>query len=563
MSNLIQEHIISPEIHASLQHVLSGNTAVFVPSEVYNALSNEKTVKPELRNSTFRNLTDKPLFDLCNKILDDINEKNSHNKCKFLLFENDIMHIKYSEGEYFKVHEDYLSLNSNIIEEYSMIICINADCDGGETILHFNDYFKYQSKASVTPGSCLLFRKDIPHEGSVLKSGHKEIITLNLWKIMDESQRIVVVKFNDSNKTCVIAENKIIDRSKNNLLKTFLKGKEDSKNKILFYNANCPYEDFLIIDKIYKGYAISCDELYEHKELIDYYQFNYQNLLVKNFSEDLKKKAEPHGLIPCYSSRKNDVILFNDEGTHIEFIEQIKINNLSYVPFKILLGEGTLTYGGGMEGTPPKSIKMMPLLATFSERNNVMYYCNPMTSDDNLDVYYYSPDPFVKHIYKKSLKKFKNIKVGHNMEITGCDDRKDDIIVDYTDFDFNGSSIHFNLGISIDTNNYSEIIKFITIPQQLSMTVKKESAFTKRPSGDNSVYYVNSKSKLSLKSYHYEKIIDKVEEIDLYDTVISKLNSMSLIHSQKKSHHREHFYCNENVYGTFSFLMIYGALKID
>lgn len=562
MSNLIQEHIISPEIHTALQHVLSGNTAIFVPSEVYNALSNEKTIEPELRNSSFRNLTDKALFDLCNKILDDINEKNSKNKFRFLLFENDIMHIKYSEGEYFKVHEDYLSLNSNIIEEYSMIICINADCDGGETILHLNDYFKYPSKASVTPGSCLLFRKDIPHEGSILKSGHKEIITLNLWKIMDESQRIVVVKFNDSNKTFVIPENKIIGRSKDNLLKTFLKSNADSNQKILFYDANCSPEDFLIIDKIYNGYAISCDELYEHRELIDHYQFNYQNLLVKNFSEDLKKKAEPNGLVPCYSSRKNDVILFNDEGTHIEFIEQIKLNNLSYVPFKILLGEGTLTYGGGMEGTPPKNIKMMPLLVTFSERNNVMYYCNPMTKNNNIDEYDYDPVPFVEHIYKKSLKKFKNIKVGQNMKITNWDD-EDNIIVDYTDFDFNGSPIHFNLGISIDTNNYSEIIKFVTTPQQLSMNVKKASAFSKRPSGDKSVYYVDSKSKLSLKSYHYEKIIDKVEEIDLYNTVISKLNSMSLIHSQKKSHSEGHFYCNENVYGSFSFLMIYGAVQID
>ena len=305
MSNLIQEHILAPEIHAALQHVLSGNTAVFVPSEVYNALSDEKTVKLELRNSTFRTLKDKALFDLCNKILDDINEKNSHNKFKFLLFENDVMHIKYSEGEYFKVHEDYLSLNSNIIEEYSMIVCINADCYGGETILHLNNNFKYSSKASVTPGSCLLFRKDIPHEGSVLKSGCKEIITLNLWKVLDESQRSVVVKFNDSDKTCVIPENKIISNSENNLLKTFLNTKigSNKESKVIFYKPLHTYEEFLVIEKIYNGYAISPDEIYQYEEIIDFYLFDYQKLLVKSFVESIKQSSNnTNNPIPCHQS---------------------------------------------------------------------------------------------------------------------------------------------------------------------------------------------------------------------------------------------------------------------
>lgn len=561
MYNFIQEHYISPEILASLQHALAGNTALFTPSQVYNAISDEKTIEPELRNSNFRTLTDKILFELCNKVLDGINEKNAVNKYNFLLFENDVMHIKYSQGEYFKVHEDYLSLDSNLIEEYSMIICINADCVGGETVLHLNENFKYPSRASVTPGSCLLFRKDIPHEGSVLQSGCKEIITFNVWRVLDESQQVVIVKFDNSDKTCAIPANKIIAHPEDTLLKVFLNTKLGSgkESPVIFFNSNCTYDEFKVIEKIYNGCAISCDELSQYREIIDYYLFDYQKLLVKNFSAAIHADSIITPL--SYSLSQNDnIMLFNHEGTYLEFVEQIKINNLSYVPFKMLLVEGSLSYGGEMSGTPTTHIKMMPCMVSFSERNNVMYYCNPMTTR-SIEKKYYNNTAFVDHIDEQCLKKFKNIKHEGSMEITGYDDYFDDenmVIVDYSDYDFNGKSIHFNLGVILQ----GDPIKSVIIPQQLSMKVKKASAYSHRPFGDNSIYYIDSKNRLSLKSYHYGAIINKVEDLKLYEYVISKLNSMELIHPQKTNAYKEHFYCNENVYGRFSFLVVYGAIKI-
>ncbi len=74
-------------------------------------------------------------------------------------------------------HEDYLSLKSNCIEEYTMIICMDANCEGGETIFHVNEWFKHVSKSSITPGHCMIFRKDLKHEGAIVKSGEKNILT--------------------------------------------------------------------------------------------------------------------------------------------------------------------------------------------------------------------------------------------------------------------------------------------------------------------------------------------------------------------------------------------------
>lgn len=104
-----------------------------------------------------------------------INSKQSANGKKFILYRNDIMHIKYRGGGYFKPHEDYLSVNSNFLEEYSLIICINGSgsgngcgSSGGRTILKLNDFFTAKSTASCTKGMSLLFRKDIEHEGEEL-----------------------------------------------------------------------------------------------------------------------------------------------------------------------------------------------------------------------------------------------------------------------------------------------------------------------------------------------------------------------------------------------------------
>jgi hypothetical protein len=52
------------------------------------------------------------------------------------------------------------------------------------------------------------------------------------------------------------------------------------------------------------------------------------------------------------------------------------------MPFKMILAEGTFNYGGGMSGDPPLNISMQPVWVSFSERNNVLFYKNLVTSGD-------------------------------------------------------------------------------------------------------------------------------------------------------------------------------------
>lgn len=161
----VQEH---PVLNINeLEQSLNAINVPFQPSQVYNAQSDTKLVKPELRLSEFRTLDDSKLFEEADKLISYINSKQSGKK--FILHKNDIMHIRYKGGGYFKPHEDYLSVTSNFLEEYSLIICIKGSgnqLDGGRTILKLNDFFTTKSTAScigyaMTPSSHSYASNDI------------------------------------------------------------------------------------------------------------------------------------------------------------------------------------------------------------------------------------------------------------------------------------------------------------------------------------------------------------------------------------------------------------------
>jgi hypothetical protein len=67
----------------------------------------------------------------------------------YTLIKNDITYIKYDKGGFFNKHADYLSFTSNLVEEFTMILCVDANCIGGETTFYVNPFFKYLSKSSI------------------------------------------------------------------------------------------------------------------------------------------------------------------------------------------------------------------------------------------------------------------------------------------------------------------------------------------------------------------------------------------------------------------------------
>lgn len=150
--------IIDADIQTTIKQYLEIDKREFKASMVYESDTDRKLVKREKRISMYKTFSEGPLFDMCEQVINKINEQDDY-----------LEFIKYKKGGYFKPHEDYLSLTSNVIEEYTLIMCIDGKCKGGETVLHINKHFKYMSKATVTSGHILIFRKDIKHQGGIIR----------------------------------------------------------------------------------------------------------------------------------------------------------------------------------------------------------------------------------------------------------------------------------------------------------------------------------------------------------------------------------------------------------
>ena len=107
------------------------------------------------------------------------------------LVRSDVTEITYQPGGFFKRHQDFLSVQGNVVEEHTMLVCVTAAeaavrTRGGATIIH--QLGKSHKIAGITiPGHAVVFRKDLEHEGELLGAGEKRIVSLNLLAIRDRS----------------------------------------------------------------------------------------------------------------------------------------------------------------------------------------------------------------------------------------------------------------------------------------------------------------------------------------------------------------------------------------
>src|SRR5581483_3773295 len=482
------------------------------------------------RLSEFRSLTDVKLFDTAEKLLDSINKCNRDKR--FIVFRNDVMHIKYSKGGYFKEHEDYLSITSNIIEEYSLLVCIDSSCQtGGRTILKLNDYCSFPSKATITPGQCLLFRKDIPHEGEVT-DGSKEIITFNVWSIASDIKQILSVRFKDDTRRYCISFDTI--RSfPDTMLARFISSKvgQDKSVPIVSFFADDTYEDFSIINDIYQGRSINSVDVRNNYSILDYYGFNYRDLLIKTL-ESMVKTSKPNMLSLGFNDEINepDVVLFGNQADYLVFQDTVEQERLPYIPFTVVMAEGLLTYGGEMSGEKPMSIDMLPVFASFTENRHIMFIQNIMGT--HIDIL---SDLYGRHINYN----FDGINEGDRFitvsEVDAEDTRSSELIIPDT-YSLEGQSIKYNLNATTDASN-EQLVKMITHREFRPEFIRRSL-------------------------HNADAIIERVRDIKLYNKIKNNMNNIHIPNTQRVNSIQDEFYCNENVYGNFNLIFIYGFLSI-
>lgn len=334
-------------------------------SRVYFTEDETLRVDHELRSSKFKTIEDKELFAIVDNYLELINKQDKF--YNFSLVKNNLTVIDYKEGDFFDKHSDFLSLTSNFISEFTMILCLDGDCEGGETALHINDNFTYKSINSKTTGSCILFRKDLTHEGCKIIKGHKKILTMNVNAFEKSNGDILVVEFNNTEEKYIIPKSNIM--SQPSILQAML---DNNKIQTLKLD-NLPDDEifkshthFQIIYNILMKSYIDFDDFKKYKNVIEYYNIDIENILIG-------KITDSNNAIKNISFN-DDIIVFDNQNVKNFMTEIVKTKLLPYIPVRILFVEGVHSYGGGMSGTPPLKYNMKPVWCSAGDYNQILGY---------------------------------------------------------------------------------------------------------------------------------------------------------------------------------------------
>ena len=101
---------------APMQGYIARSKIPFEISQLYDSTKEKKVTDQSLRRSKFRLFKDDALFDLvCAGLVEEVNRSDPSRV--YQLVRNDVTHIVYGPGGFFKRHSDYLSVTSNLIQE--------------------------------------------------------------------------------------------------------------------------------------------------------------------------------------------------------------------------------------------------------------------------------------------------------------------------------------------------------------------------------------------------------------------------------------------------------------
>ena len=331
-SQLFEFNILNKSLQDKIHDRLLSSKIPFQSSQLYISSDKQKITDTEKRRSEYRTFTDPDLFDLCDDLIKQINEKQ--NTFTFKLVQNDVTEITYGLGGFFKPHKDYLSLTTNNVLEYTMIVCLSANCEGGETLFHFNPQFTHISQKSSTQYGVVLFRKDVVHEGVLLTSGHKKIMTLNLLGIPHHQEDILVINCLDTEDSPLVVSQSEVARFPNYFSSLLDYSESD---KIVITSVDNTEEEMQTVYKVLTGQSLTMDEYKKHEHVLDYYAIPIQEII--NIEGIYTPSSKP-GIVP-FNSNSSQYILFQDSYYTQYWLDKL---GSKYIPFEIIYIEGKTLY---------------------------------------------------------------------------------------------------------------------------------------------------------------------------------------------------------------------------
>jgi hypothetical protein len=384
MSHCVKEF---PPLDLGLQMAISKRVledrSPFTPSLMYDAKEKSKIFDLERRSSFFRLFAGQELFSLCDSLVALISARDP--SFAYALRHNDVTHIHYKKGDFFEPHSDHLSLTSNHVQEFTLIMCLcpldsSADpssttCEGGETRFTLNPFCQLVSKASITPYHMVLFRKDITHEGLPLQSGTKDIITLNLWglpKAGEGPTKTLVISFPvafgetetytfpwslvEKFPSCFFIQWAAFEAKKFEVLPT-----------ILDYSCTvATYEEMEIVRDILNGSHIELGRYLGQVDLVKFFGFDVSDLLLEA-PETMVAKPLPtkRNMVLKAEGRRPITLIFADNVEALDLLnQQIYEERLNALTFSL----------GFMEGNTATAKESPPALMAL-EGNHMRLMC--------------------------------------------------------------------------------------------------------------------------------------------------------------------------------------------
>ncbi len=169
----------------------------FEESPVYHVKEDLLTVNKHLRSSERVKVIDDRTFEWTEQnLIEPINEHMED--VQFTLLRSDVEAIRYKKGDFFKKHSDFISYNSNLYCNYTMLVCLKPCLEGGETLIEIDEEDVLFETSARVKGGAIIFKKEAVHAGTEILAGEKVVMMLNLFAFpKTDTEDMVMVQVGD------------------------------------------------------------------------------------------------------------------------------------------------------------------------------------------------------------------------------------------------------------------------------------------------------------------------------------------------------------------------------
>jgi len=277
---------------SSVEQLLNNCMQPYQDSMLYSAGADAKFVDKSTRLSQYRALVNEAVFSATAELLASISQVDA--RFDYTLVQSDVTQIVYKAGGFFKRHADFLSLATNMVEEHTLLVCITPEAiasstEGGATTVHANGR-SVDFDATTLRGHALLFRKDLEHEGQVVRAGEKHILSVNVWAHRKTSGQVCLITFPLENGDTGSGSGALLAAAN---AKSYAMSADDAagmlaykvewvnraadeagspRQSVITYEClDASYEDFGTVFRILCRMHVTASELVERKATLDYF----------------------------------------------------------------------------------------------------------------------------------------------------------------------------------------------------------------------------------------------------------------------------------------------------